>query len=101
MSNLIERFKGDTYSVEAVLTKEGVPVDFSAGNNTATFSYSKGSVSNSIPGVNGTVDGEISFPFPADVKAGTYKYDIQVTSSAGEVRTYVKNKLIIADDITK
>ena len=99
MSNKITRYKGDTYSIEATISKDNIPIDFTAGA-TASFSYAKGEVYTSILGLNGTVDGEISFPFPADVRAGKYSYDIQVTSSAGEIRTYVKDSLVIEDDIT-
>ena len=99
MSNKLERFKGDTYSVEAVLTKDNTPIDFTDGH-TALFSFTKGSVNVTIQGVNGTVNGEISFPFPSDVRAGTYKYDVQVTAPSGEIRTYVKDDLEIISDIT-
>ena len=95
------RYRGDTYSIKAKLTKDSTPIDFTAGQSTARFSYAKGGVYESIPGVNGTVDGFISFPFPADVNAGSYTYDIQVTDSNGEIRTYVKDVLEITNDITK
>ena len=100
MSNKLSRYKGDTYSIEATLTKDNIGVDFTAGN-TATFSFARGDVYVTIDGINGTVDGTISFPFPGDVKAGKYSYDIQVVSPTGEVRTYVKDILDIVDDVTK
>ena len=100
----ITRYRGDTYSIEATITKTVAtvvtPIDFTVGNYTATFSFAKGSKRTSIDGVNGTVDGEISFPFPADVFAGTYSYDIQVTSNTGEIRTYIKDTLNIVEDIS-
>ena len=99
MSNKLVRFRGDTYSVEAVLTKDNVAIDFTDGH-TALFSFVKGTINVTITGINGTVDGEISFPFPADVKSGMYKYDIQVTAPSGEIRTYVKDDLEIISDIT-
>ena len=99
MSNKIVRFRGDTYSVEAVLTKDDIAVDFTDGT-TAKFSFVKGSIQDTVDGLNGTANGEISFPFPADVKAGIYKYDIQVTGTSGEIRTYVKDVLEILGDIT-
>lgn len=95
----ITRFRGDTYSVEATLTKDSIPVDFTAGN-TAKFSFTKGAVNETINGINGTVEGMISFPFPATVKAGTYMYDIQVISNSGEIRTYIKDTLHIVSDVT-
>ena len=95
----ITRYRGDTYSIEATISKTVDSVetllDFTTGNNTATFSFAKGTKRVSIPGVNGTVDGKISFPFPEEVFAGTYNYDIQVTSNTGEVRTYIKSTLEI------
>lgn len=96
----ITRYKGDTYSIEAIISKDTVPLNFTLGNNTAILSFSKGTLLTSIAGVNGSANGEISFPFPADVKAGVYKYDIQVTSNTGEIRTYVKDILEINEDIT-
>jgi len=100
MSNSITRFRGDTYSIEATLTKESLPLDFTPGNYTATFSYARGNRRITIPGVNGTIEGTISFPFPEDIKAGTYIFDIQVTSSTGEIRTYIKDSLEIVEDIS-
>ncbi len=100
MSNVLTRFKGDTYSIEVTLTKGGAPLDFTGGNNTAKLSFAKGTKRVTIDGLNGTVDGEISFPFPADVTSGTYAYDVQVTSNTGEIRTYVKDTLNITSDIT-
>ena len=99
MGNKIVRFKGDTYSVEATLSKNSTPIDFTDGT-TATFSFEKGEVLESIVGLNGTISGEISFPCPALIKAGKYKYDIQVTAVSGEIRTYVKDTLEIVEDIT-
>ena len=96
----ITRYSGDTYPIEAVLTKDNIPVDFSPGEYTAKFSFSKPLYRVVVTGVHGNDSGEVSFPFPADVTAGTYDYDIQVTSNAGEIRTFVKDKLIIIDDIT-
>ena len=96
----ITRYRGDTYSIEAIISKDGVPLDFTLGNNTAVFSFIKQSAT-TIPGVNGTADGHISFPFPADVLAGTYAYDVQVTTNTGEIRTYIRDSLIILKDITK
>lgn len=96
----IKRFRGDTYSIEATLTKDSTPVDFTGGNNTAKLSFIRGSVGTTIDGINGDVDGNISFPFPADVKAGMYDYDIQVISNTGEIRTYIKSTLEITSDVT-
>ena len=97
----VNRVRGDTYPIEATLTKGGSSVDFSAGNNTAKFSYTKGTNTVTIDGVNGDVNGNISFPFPKSIFSGTYKYDIQITTSAGEVRTYVTDEMIISNDVTK
>ena len=99
MSNRIVRYKGDTYSIEATLTNDSVGVDFTAGNS-AILSFARGDVYTTITGINGTVDGVISFPFPADVKSGEYFYDIQVTYASGEIRTYVKSILEIIEDVT-
>ena len=79
MSNKITRFRGDTYSVDAVISKNGTPIDFTDGT-TAIFTFEKGAVKESIVGLNPTVNGDISFPFPAVIKAGKYKYDIQKQS---------------------
>ena len=99
--SVIKRYKGDTYSVEAVLTKDGIPIDFSDVNNTAKFSFSKGDVYHTIDGT-GDATGSITFPFIGleAVVAGTYKYDIQVTTVDG-IRTYVKSDLVIEPDITQ
>ena len=96
----ITRHRGDTYSVDAKLSIDSIPVDFSAGNSIATFSFARGTKRVTIPGTNGNISGEVSFPFPADVTAGTYSYDIQVTSNTGKIRTFVKDTLELVSDIT-
>lgn len=107
--NEITRFRGDTYSVEAVLKKTinkvEVPIDFTDGT-TAKFSYKKGSGKKvTIDGLNGTADGEITFPFvetaQTSILPGQYIYDIQITSGSGEIQTYVKDIMNIVDDITR
>lgn len=37
----------------------------------------------------------------ADVKAGTYVYDVQVVLANGKTYTAVRDKLILKDDVTK
>ena len=54
----------------------------------------------SISGINGTADGLISFPFPDDLLLGGYTYDIQVTSTNGDIQTFVKSTLEIIDDVS-
>ena len=100
-SNAIERYRGDTYSIEAELTKNDLPIDLSPGQYTAIFGFAKGSKYQSIPGANGNSAGQVSFPFPANVGQGEYTYDIQVTSAGGEIQTYVQDKLTIIDDIAR
>ena len=100
-SNAIERYRGDTYSIEAELTKNGVPINLSTGNYTAKFSFASGSKYTSIPGANGNASGQVSFPFPATASQGVYTYDIQVTSASGEIQTYVQDTLTIIDDISR
>jgi len=105
--NTITRYKGDTYSIEATLGRTDkvtgitTPVDFTDGS-TAVFTFTKGTVIVTIPGVNGDINGNISFPFTGQeaILAGTYAYDMQVTSLAGEIRTFVKDTLIISTDVT-
>ena len=95
------RYRGDTYSIKATLTKDDVPVDFSSGNSTAKFSFAKGTKYTSIPGANGNSSGQVSFPFPSDATQGDYVYDIQVTSAGGEIQTFVQDTLTILDDISR
>ena len=97
----ITRYRGDTYAIEVVLRKDGELLDMMPGNYTASFSYARGSKRTTIPGINGTVNGEVSFPFPAHITVGEFKYDIQVTSASGEIRTYIKDTLLIVGDVTK
>ena len=97
----ITRFRGDTYSIEAILTKNDTPVDFTVNHSTAKFGFARGTKRRVLQGVHGTFDGHISFPFPADVAAGEYTYDIQVISATGEIRTYVKDVMTVSEDIAE
>ena len=96
----ITRFRGDTYSINVTLEKDGLGLDLRPGYNVATFSFARGTKRHTISGTSGTGNGNVSFPFPADVTAGTYLYDIQVRAVTGEIRTYIKDTLEIVSDIT-
>jgi hypothetical protein len=98
--HVITRYRGDSYPIEVTLTKNEAPVDLSSQNTHAKFSFTKGKLRHVIVGVNGNANGEISFPFPKDVAAGEYTYDIEVVNPVGEVRTFIVDKLIIEDEVS-
>ena len=103
--NQIDRYRGDTYSIEATIKKDEIPLDLSGADYDVVFGYKKGKKKNLITGINGNINGEISFPFPAIVSPGQYVYDIQVTDNTlagnNEIQTYVKDILNIIDDVSR
>jgi hypothetical protein len=44
--------------------------------------------------------GLMTLSLPSDISAGAYAYDIQITETNGDVKTWVKGKLVIEKDET-
>ena len=106
--NINDRYRGDTNPLIMFLyqvDENGVeiPVPLLTMNATVTFSYKKGTTTQSINGVSMSDLGEVQFPFTeTTVSAGKYKYDIQVLNgNTSEKMTYIVADMNIQDDITK
>ena len=103
-----DRFRGDTDDLVFYLKYRDTngdlqPITLITDGSSVVFSYRKGSRTKQIVGEQMTDLGEVHFPFAVDaVVAGTYEYDIQVTNGiTGKVKTFVKDVMIIKDDVTK
>ncbi len=103
MSNAINRFRGDTYPINMSFTRDGNPMDFGTGSYTTRFSYiDKTGETASIVGSNGTDEGVIEFAFPDTVAVGSYTYDVEVEDTTlNTIQTFVKDTMVIVDDVTK
>lgn len=113
------RHRGDTYPAKFRATNEGSPqvLDITAYSFLMTVNSVKDPDVNASPQTGeqkfqivGTVTdgptGRFEFaydasPNPAELDPGTYYYDVQQTDGAGDVRTIVKGKYTVKQDITK
>lgn len=63
----------------------------------ATWTTTNGRIS-----ISNAANGEITFiPFTMNVPVGTYHYDIEYTFADGSIKSYVKGKFTVINDITK
>jgi len=105
------RVRGDTFPFTVTLTDgAGAAIDITGSSFTLTVDPSpapSGSANNlfSVAGVlSDPVNGEVTFTLSwtdADQTPNTYYYDIQWTASGGAVRTILKGKWVVQQDITK
>ena len=103
----IRRYRGDTYAQRITITDANKqPVDItgwalaltvdpdhaptSADNNLGVFAGAL------VDAANGIVEFE-----PNGIPAGSWWYDVQATDAAGNVRTVIKDRFIVDQDITK
>lgn len=107
----VYRTRGDTYSLTITLKdSDGDPIDITGGSFTLTVDTlenpedattldfsSSGTITNAA-------GGEVRFDFTAgnaDQTPGVYYYDIQYVDAAAAVRTVLKGKWFVSQDITK
>jgi len=111
MSTEIHYYRGDSYPYVAYVTDTdtGNPIDLTAATLTMTVDSSKNPSDDStklftVTGVLvDAANGEASFTPSTtnnDLSPGTYYYDIQIEQGT-VVRTLVKDKYVITQDITK
>jgi hypothetical protein len=116
----IEVYQGDTFKFATVFKQppavegqEGLPVDItgwvgkcevrSLDNLTVEITATVTIVdANNEPAVDGSA-GRILIDFgdTSLVDGGEYKYDVQMTDTGGNVRTFIGGKFIVVEDITE
>lgn len=105
------RVRGDTFPFTVTLTDgDGTAIDITGSSFVLTVdpSPAPSSSANNLFSVTGAlsdpVNGEVTFTLgaaDADQVPNTYYYDIQWTDSGGAVRTILKGKWTVQQDITK
>lgn len=104
MADLPERvdltaYHGDTWSQLFRLLTDDVPVDLT-GATVESWAISRSGATTPLAVALGD-PGEITIGLPADgLDPGAYRYDIEVTDAALEVRTWIVGKLTVQQDIT-
>lgn len=104
----IRVWRNDTLAINFTLDLDGSPIDLSGctvrmqirpdyGSNTLSLSLTEG---DGIT-VTGTDHNNIEVIKKITLTAGTYVYDLEVESSDGSVKTYVRGDFIISEDATK
>lgn len=101
---MIERYRGDTYTMKWNLDVDGTPIVWTAGD-VIRFTYFKGQTETFMETTmaGGEPDGEVIFTPTATTfdTAGSFIYDVQVTFASGVIQTFSKDKLKIIDDVAK
>ena len=109
-TNLDDIYSGDRFKpIEFVIDVNGVPLDLTGC--TVRMQFRKNVNSNNNPDYEfstdeGNIDissGTIKTVFipKLEIDGGLYSYDLEVTTSTGEVTTYVRGSIKVIEDISK
>jgi hypothetical protein len=96
----LNAYHGDTWRQLFRFKRNDTPVDL---NSVSIASQARRiSTSSRIPlDISVETDpGLMTLSLPSDIDAGAYAYDIQIIESNGDVKTWVKGKLVIEKDET-
>ncbi|CAB4121819.1 hypothetical protein UFOVP19_10 [uncultured Caudovirales phage] len=105
----VQIWRNDTWSQSFSITANSTPVNLTGSTiviqirKTATSSdieLSASTTDGSIT-ITGTSFNEIQLKKKVTIAAGSYLYDMNVTFSSGEVKTYVWGTFFVQEDITK
>lgn len=96
----LDAYHGDTWWQSFRFKRNDAPIDL----NSVSIASQARRISTSIliPLVIAIESnpGLMTLSLPPDIDAGTYAYDIQITEANGDVKTWVKGKLVIEKDET-
>jgi hypothetical protein len=109
-TNLDDIYSGDKFKpIEFVITINAIPLNLTGSS--VKMQLRKNITSLDAPAfefstANGRIDissGTIKTVFiPAlEIEGGIYRYDLEVTTSTGEVSTYLKGSIKVIEDITR
>lgn len=105
----ISHIKGDTMrAIDFVLDDDGTPIDLTGYNiEMHVRPYANGdllvryTLGQGHFALTNAANGEFQFTQKlVDIPAGRHEYDIQLTSSAGVIDTYVKGVFEVVQDVT-
>ena len=103
----IERKRGDTYDIIiSVVDKDlaAIPLTtetFILSVNTAENPTAAADVYTVAGSIADAANGKVTFAVAGTTAAGTYFFDIQMTDTAGKIRTIDKGEYRVVQDITK
>ena len=105
----VKIWRNDSWAQTFALLADTTPIDLSgctiliqvrpsANSTTIALALTTADSSITIGGVNRN---QITLNKKADVAAGSYVYDMNVTFPTGEVKTYIWGNFIVQEDISK
>ena len=99
-SNIIKRYRGDTYPLVVTLKENGSAVNLAGSTVRMTIGLDTPATITAT--ITDAAGGEAQFDF-TQTEVGTqgrFSYDIEVTDSGGIVTTYVKDIFELLEDVT-
>lgn len=94
-------YHGDTWRRSFRFLKDDAPIDL---NSMSVASQARRVSTSSLLSLEVIIEpdpGVLTLMLPSDISPGTYAYDIQITEDNGDVKTWVKGKLVIEKDETR
>jgi hypothetical protein len=94
-------YRGDSWTQTFRLLTDGVPVDL-AGYTLAAECRNNSDERYPLAAYPGADPGEVTIAFPAGeyVDPGDYRYDLELTDTAGVVTTWVTGRMNVRRDVT-
>jgi hypothetical protein len=105
----VKIWRNDSWSQVFSILADTTPVDLSGSTiliqvrpsaNSTTIALALTTADSSIL-IGGVDNNQITLNKKADVAAGSYVYDMNVTFPTGEVKTYIWGNFIVQEDISK
>ena len=105
----VKIWRNDTWSQVFAILADTTPVDLSGSTiliqvrpsaNSTTIALALTTADSSIT-IGGVNRNQITLNKKADVAAGSYVYDMNITFPTGEVKTYIWGNFIVQEDISK
>lgn len=106
----LEVYQGDTFTFNLVLKGNGgTPLDLTGWTALAQIKKADGSAGET-PALDltvGTTDGKVTISLSGtetgllEPGSGPYKYDVQLTDTAGNKRTFIGGTIVITEDISE
>ncbi len=100
VSNIIKRFRGDTYPLIVTLKENSTAVNLAGSTVRMTIGLDTPSTITAT--ITDAAGGEVQFDFTQTEVgvSGRFSYDIEVIDSGGIVTTYVKDIFELVEDVT-
>lgn len=96
----LEAYRGDSWTQTFRLLRGGAPIELNDVVIKCVALHISTTTNTDLVVIVEPDPGVFTLALPSDVRAGLYKYDVEITDTVGQVKTWIKGKLEIEKDVT-